>query len=113
VVGDEPLTAPGRLHEAPQDSRASSNATATPSSRNKNQGDFLPDGILARASAVKKVTEKAVCVINQAGSLLWIPKSAFVENQSMPDGPRDNPWDFSLKGWFARKSDAQGWLAGH
>lgn len=113
VVGDEPLVAPGRLRESPKELRSSPNVASFLPSKTKNGEDSFPDGILARAKAVKKITEKAVCVENQVGSLLWIPKSAFAEDQSIPDGPLENSWDFSLKGWFARKSDAQAWLAGH
>ncbi|OLS15232.1 MAG: hypothetical protein RBG13Loki_1150 [Promethearchaeota archaeon CR_4] len=111
VVGDEPLVTPAHLkdsiREIPSLSKKNSTRKETMASA------FLPDGIAARASAVKKVTEKAICVENRTGSLLWIPRSAFSDDQSFPDGPLENPWEFSLKGWFARKMDAQTWLTGH
>jgi len=99
VVGVEPRVAPSPAPNPPGTEMAGST--------------FLPDGIAARANTVKKVTGKAICVENRAGSILWIPRSAFSDDQAFPEGPLQNPWDFSLKGWFARKSDAQTWLAGH
>ncbi|HMF29796.1 MAG TPA: hypothetical protein VKK79_00160, partial [Candidatus Lokiarchaeia archaeon] len=68
--------------------------------------------VYAVASRVPRVTEKAVCVENATGSMLWIPKIVIVPSDSAPTQVIDGPWSFAVKEWFAKKSEFNTWLAG-
>jgi len=80
-----------------------------PAPTNPNQ-DAPAGGI--RAAAVPHVTPKAVCVANSVGVQLWVPKSALADGVSPPEQPIEQPWIFSVKPWFAQKTEFQAWASG-
>ncbi len=63
----------------------------------------------ATAARVTRITDKAICVENAAGTSLWIPKSVIVPLEAVPVAPSDAPWAFTVKSWFAKKDEFQAW----
>jgi hypothetical protein len=75
-----------------------------------SQEAYVPDGIQVQPRTLPSVTEKAVCMENEAGHKIWVPKSAILGDT--PIGPTDNPSSFALKGWFVKKKEIKEWIAG-
>jgi len=66
-----------------------------------SQEAFVPDGIMVKPHTVSSVTEKALCIENEAGHKIWVPKSAILGDA--PVAPTENPSSLALKGWFVKK----------
>jgi hypothetical protein len=64
------------------------------------------------AASVQRVTPKAICVANDAGATMWIPKSALADGVLAPDAPVDGAWSFAVKDWFAHKDEFHAWAGG-
>ncbi len=105
-------------HRSPKS--GSTAAVSTPASESKGAVNtqrsdevvdaYVPDGIQVQPLTVPSVTEKAVCMENEAGHKIWVPKSAILGET--PVSPTDNPSSFALKGWFVKKKDIKEWIAG-
>ncbi len=75
-----------------------------------HQDAYVPDGIMVQPHAVPSVTEKAICMENEAGRKIWVPKSAILGET--PTAPTASPSSFALKGWFVKKKEIKEWIAG-
>lgn len=71
---------------------------------------YVPDGIMVKPRVVPSVTEKAVCMENEAGRKIWVPKSAILGEA--PIAPTESPSSYALKGWFVKKKEIKEWISG-
>ncbi len=94
----------------PKTAEASKGATRGPEPSENRQDAYVPDGIMVQPHAVPSVTEKAVCMENEAGRKIWVPKSAILGET--PTAPTESPSSFALKGWFVKKKEIKEWIAG-